>query len=80
MTYLDIASIGILHNIDKSYIKLNVILIEFGRLQHGMKPLQYDSELDVLLNPIKFTLKGTKREILSAMHVKELIQSNHSER
>ena len=25
-------------------------------------------------------LKGTKREILSAMHVKELIQSNHSER
>ena len=26
------------------------------------------------------TLKGTKREILSAMHVKELIQSNHSER
>ena len=26
------------------------------------------------------SLKGTKREILSAMHVKELIQSNHSER
>ncbi len=25
-------------------------------------------------------LKGTKREILRAMHVKELIQSNHSER
>ena len=24
-------------------------------------------------------LKGTKREILRAMHVKELIQSNHSE-
>ena len=25
-------------------------------------------------------LKGIKREILRAMHVKELIQSNHSER
>ena len=25
-------------------------------------------------------LKGTKREILRAMHMKELIQSNHSER
>ena len=35
----------------------------------------------VFLNqPPIMLLKGTKREILSAMHVKELIQSNHSER
>ena len=33
-----------------------------------------DSIFDLML------LKGTKREILHAMHMKELIQSNHSER
>ena len=33
-----------------------------------------------IISFVLFTLKGTKREILSAMHVKELIQSNHSER
>ena len=34
----------------------------------------------LLANDSGLYLKGTKREISSAMYVKELIQSNHSER
>ena len=53
---------------------------------------QYSNKLNCLINIAekayyqhelhkhKGNLKGTKREILSAMHVKERIQSNHSER
>ena len=53
-------------------------------LQISTLLIKYAVELYALLTgcirPIPPALKGTKREILSAMHVKELIQSNHSER
>ena len=50
---------------------------------HTWYTMHYTTAKVILVFHVQYImkmLKGTKREILSAMHVKELIQSNHSER
>ena len=69
VTWFKSVPIAMLH----VWLIITYVYVKFGL----MTPLQYVRSLSSLPECI---LKGTKREILSAMHVKELIQSNHSER